>query len=74
MQYGPISSRLRHCIKTAPVTRYRISQETGISQSVLSRFMSGKRSIDVETADRLAACLGLVLVSRSSPLAKKTER
>jgi Helix-turn-helix len=33
------------------------SEEAGVDRSVLSRFVAGKRSITLETADRLAAVL-----------------
>ncbi|MCH8067640.1 MAG: helix-turn-helix transcriptional regulator [Nanoarchaeota archaeon] len=40
-------------------TRYRISMETGIDQSTLSRFMSGERGLPTTTLDKLADYLDL---------------
>lgn len=55
---------MRKAIEVSGQSRYRISQETGIAESVLSRFMSGQTSLTVETAERLADHLGLEIVLR----------
>jgi transcriptional regulator with XRE-family HTH domain len=57
-----VSDRLRAAILAAPVTRYRIARETGVSESILSRFISGERGLDLTSVDRLAAYLGLDLM------------
>jgi plasmid maintenance system antidote protein VapI len=44
------------------LTVYRIAQATGISAVHLGRFLRGGVSIQLDTADKLAACLGLRLV------------
>ena len=36
-----VSEQLRRAVETCGQTRYRISQETGIPESVLSRFVAG---------------------------------
>ncbi len=43
------------------ITRYRIAQDSGVNHTVLSRFLSGERSIKLETVDLLADYLGLEL-------------
>ena len=63
-RHPTVSDRLRAAIAAAPVTRYRIAQETGVSQSILSRFASGERGLDLTSVDRLAAYLELDLVPR----------
>ena len=55
-----ISEALREAIKHADCTRYRISQETGVDESVLSRFMSGG-NLTLKNADKVAEFLGLEL-------------
>ncbi len=55
---------MRKAIEASGQTRYRISQETGIAESVLSRFMSGETALTVETVERLAEYLGLEIVVR----------
>ncbi len=57
-----VSDRLRAAIAAAPVSRYRMAMETGVSQSVLSRFVRGERGLDLSSVDRLAAYLELDLV------------
>ena len=42
---------------------YQIAQDAGVSQIVLSRFLSGERDIRMATADKLAEALGLKLAS-----------
>ena len=64
-QSKPMSERLKDAIETSGVTRYRISQETGIEESALSRFMSGKRGLSMEAIDRLLEYLNLEVVEKS---------
>lgn len=47
---------------TANVSRYRIAQETGVTQAALSRFVRGERGLDLSSVDKLAAFLGLELL------------
>lgn len=60
-----VSDQLREAIGAATVTRYRIAQETGISEAALSRFVRGIRSLDLLSVDKLAAFLKLELVPMS---------
>jgi transcriptional regulator with XRE-family HTH domain len=61
-----VSERLRSAIRSADVTRYRIAQEAGVAESVLSRFMRGERGLDLTSVDRLASylCLDLLPAKR----------
>lgn len=59
-----ISGALRRAIQASPKSVYQICKETGISQIVVSRFLSGERDIRLATADRLARALGIEVVSR----------
>lgn len=65
-------SMMRNAIEASGQSRYRISKETGIAESVLSRFMSGETALAVETAERLADYLGLELVLRRKRRPKNT--
>jgi hypothetical protein len=60
---GGISDSLRTAIKESPKSVYQICQDAGISQIVISRFLSGQRDIRLATADRLglARALGLAV-------------
>ena len=57
-----LSEQLRDAILAAPVSRYRIAKETGVTEAALSRFVRGERGLDLSSADKLAAYLGLELV------------
>jgi antitoxin component HigA of HigAB toxin-antitoxin module len=55
---------MRTAMESRGQSRYRISKETGIAESVLSRFMSRETALTVETVERLADYLGLEIVLR----------
>ena len=57
--------------ETSGVTRYRIALDTGISQALLSRFMSGERGLSVESIERLAEYLGLEIIVRPKRKGRK---
>ena len=59
-----LSDQVHRAILTSGLTRYRISQESGVEQAALSRFMAGKTSLTLTTLDRMADVLGLDLVVR----------
>ncbi|OHB81709.1 MAG: hypothetical protein A2W31_09335 [Planctomycetes bacterium RBG_16_64_10] len=61
------SEQLRQAIETAPVTRYRIAVDTGISEAVLSRFVNSKVGLSMETVDLVCDYLGLRLVPEKKP-------
>jgi hypothetical protein len=63
----PFSEQLRRAIAQSDKTRYRISQETGISEAVLSRFMAEKVGLSMPTVDLLCDCLRLRLVAEGEP-------
>ena len=62
---------LRQAIERSGKTRYRISNETGIAESVLSRFMHGKSGLSMESVDLICGCLGLRLVGPDKPRRQK---
>ena len=53
-----LSDQVRKVIESCGMTRYRIAQETIVSQSTLSRFMAG-HAVTSDTLDALAELLGL---------------
>lgn len=63
LESGGISDALRRAIQSSPKSVYQICKEAGISQIVISRFLSGERDIRLATADRLARTLGLEIVN-----------
>lgn len=58
-----LSDQLRRVIKADAPSLYRLAAESDIDRSVLSRFVAGKRTITLETADRLAAVLRIRLTA-----------
>jgi len=58
---GRLSQALRDALRTSGKSMYQIAQDAGVSQIVLSRFLSGERDIRMATADKLAEALGLML-------------
>jgi transcriptional regulator with XRE-family HTH domain len=61
-----IAELLLKTIKTCGISRYKISADTGIEQSALSRFVNGKRTIDLETAEKLCDYFGLELAKKKT--------
>lgn len=59
-----LSAALKKAMKQSSKTTYQVAKEAGVSQIMVSRFLSGKRDIRLATADRLAHVLGLKLVAR----------
>jgi transcriptional regulator with XRE-family HTH domain len=60
----PVSEQLRRAVGASGKSRYRIAKDLGISEAMLSLFMSGKRGLSQHLADRLAAYLRLELVAQ----------
>jgi transcriptional regulator with XRE-family HTH domain len=56
--------RLRKEIVSSPKTRYRLSEETGITQGHLSHFVKGEKGVSFETFELLADHLGLEIIVR----------
>lgn len=56
-----LSETLKQAIRDSDQTEYQIAKAAGISQIVISRFLSGERDIRMATADKLADALGLKL-------------
>jgi transcriptional regulator with XRE-family HTH domain len=59
-----IVDQLRRAIADSGQTEYAIAKGSGVSQSVLSRFVRGERSIGMETAAKLCQYLKLDLKRR----------
>jgi transcriptional regulator with XRE-family HTH domain len=56
-----ISEQLREAIERSGKSRYRIAQDTGISQAILSRFVNTKCGLSLAYVDVLCEYLGLQL-------------
>ena len=53
-----LSDQIREAVLRAGKTRYRIALETGISESLLSRFVRGKAGLSMESIDKLCELIG----------------
>jgi ribosome-binding protein aMBF1 (putative translation factor) len=58
------SEILRRAIVDCGRSRYEISKETGIAQSVLSRFAHGKKGLTLKSVDVLVRFLGIEVKHR----------
>ena len=56
-----IEEQLRRAIVESEMSRYRLSQVTGVANAVLSNFVNLKRSLTLTTAAKLAKALRLEL-------------
>ena len=56
-----IADTLRQAIKRSGKTRYRVAKDAGLHPSVILRFVSGERSLTLDTADGVVKALGLEL-------------
>lgn len=55
---------IRDAINESDETRYAISNGSGVTQSAVSRLMSGERGLSIDALERLAKYLGLEIVIR----------
>jgi len=55
---------LRQAMKNSGLSRYEIAKQSGVAAAVLCRFVSGKRTITLPTAEKIAKVVGLELKKR----------
>jgi len=60
-----ISEQLLKAMKASGLTRYRISKETGVSESTLSKFVNRKGGLSMEAIDKIGKLIGMGLVEKS---------
>ncbi len=56
-----LTDQLRQAIDDSGMTRYRIAQETGISEATLSKFYLSQRGLSMEALNALGECLQLTI-------------
>jgi predicted XRE-type DNA-binding protein len=69
-----ILDTVRRAVQTSDKTRYRLSQETGIPQSQLSRLMTGEKGLSFDAMERLVAALGLEIVIRPKKAGRRQRK
>ncbi len=62
-----LADQLRSAIRSSGLSVYRIALDTGVSQPVITRFVNGKRTVTLETADALAAYFNMRLTAPRLP-------
>ena len=67
----PFSDQLRRAIQRSGKSRYAISKETGIAQSILSRFVHGDAGLSLENIDRVCQSIGARLATGKATPRKK---
>jgi len=65
------SDDLRRAIQRSGKSRYRISQETGVSEAVLCKFMKAEHGMLLPSIDKLYVYLGLRLVAECETRPKR---
>lgn len=66
-----LSDQLRQAIDGSGLSRYAISQQTGIDQASLSRFMQGQVGLSLDAIDRLSEFLQLTITTGRKPDERK---
>lgn len=69
-----IEKAIKQAILKSGKTNYRISQETGLTQAMLSRVMSGKRGLGLGSAEILAKALNLEIIVRPRKSTGRTKK
>ena len=65
-----VSDQIRQAIDDCGLTRYRIAQETGISETTLALFYNGQRGLPMRALDTLGKFLELKVILGRKPGAK----
>ena len=66
-----LTDQLRQLIEDAEISRYQLWQQTGIDQAVLSKFVSGKGGLSMESLDKIGEVLNLQITKRPVPAKRR---
>ena len=62
-----LSDQIRQAIDDSGLTRYRIAQETGISETALALFYNGQRGLSMKALNALGEFLQLTIILGRKP-------
>jgi plasmid maintenance system antidote protein VapI len=65
MRTKRFGDQLRDAVDASGMSRYAICKAIDLPESSMSRFMTGKGGVSMDTLDKLAELLGLSVASRS---------
>jgi transcriptional regulator with XRE-family HTH domain len=68
----PFSEQLKDAIRKSDMSRYRICQEIGLSQSTMSRFLNGKGWLSIQSIDQVGKLLNLVIIKHQGAQSPRT--
>ena len=63
----PLTDQLRQAIDDSGLTRYRISKETGITETALALFYNGQRGLSMKAMNAIGQFLELEIITRRKP-------
>lgn len=69
-----VSEQLRHAIETCGMTRAELARQSGVAESVLSRFVVGGRDLKTPNLDAVCMTLGLWLEGKRKLRAGKSRK
>lgn len=70
---GTVLKQIKQAIHDSDLSRYRIAQESGVSESALSRLMSGEQGLGIDAIEKVAHVLGLEIVVRLKRRRRKSK-
>ncbi len=59
-----LNERIRKAIEASKLSRYAIAKQSGVSASMLCRFMARQRELSTEAIEKLADALALEIIIR----------
>jgi transcriptional regulator with XRE-family HTH domain len=62
MGHKRLSDRIREAVDASGLSRYAICKAIGLNQGAMSRFMSGKSGMSLDSLDRIAEFIGIEVV------------
>jgi transcriptional regulator with XRE-family HTH domain len=73
-EFENIEEQFRRAILESGMTRYRLCKLSGVTNSQLSLFVHGKRSLTLGSAAKVAQVLGIELIQKKKKAQKAKRR